>query len=274
MHSWTNDYLDTLQLKRETPSKKYLKKIIRAHVRTFPFENVSKLWLYERYQDKAPIPSVEQFLEGYWKYQTGGTCFALNACLFDLLTSLGFEGYLIRPGEEHMAMIIYDPDVKGRRLYVDVGTTAPLFDPIPFQGRKQLIPPFAGEKLLFLPGSNEGEYTYIRVRGGQIIDKKWTFSIYDSVTREDFKPFVKATFREDAVFMNVLRCQRWEPEKRRGLSLVNRKFMIKNGNGGVLTKTISDENALRQVLNEEFHMPKLPVSIAVEVLQKKGIHLF
>ncbi|MFB4163700.1 arylamine N-acetyltransferase [Alteribacillus sp. JSM 102045] len=274
MYSWQSDYLQTLNLKKETPSRKYLKKIIRAHVRTFPFENVSKLIMHDQYKGAAPIPSVKKFLEDHWNYHTGGTCFALNSCLFDLLLSLGFKGYLIRPGEEHMAIIIRDPERNERLLYVDVGTTAPLFDPIPFRGRKHSIPPFAGEKLLFLPGENHGEYTYIRVRGDQITDKKWTFSVFNEMKLEDFAPWVTSTFQQEAVFMNVLRCQLWQPEKRRGLSLVNRRFTIRNGSGGVLTKMLPNRNALQQVLMEDFKMPKLPAAEALDILEKKGIDIF
>ncbi|WP_158737613.1 arylamine N-acetyltransferase [Alteribacillus sp. YIM 98480] len=274
MNTWISDYLQTLKLKQETPSRKYLKKIIRAHVRTFPFENVSKLLLYQQYKGSAPLPSIEKFLEDHRNYHTGGTCFALNSCLFDLLKSLGFKGHLIRPGEEHMAIILHDPEINGRLLYVDVGTTAPLFDPIPFHGRKHSIPPFAGEKLLFLPGEEYGEYTYIRVRGDQITDKKWTFSVFDKMKLEDFEPWVTLTFRKEALFMNVLRCQLWQPEKRRGLSLVNRKFTIRNGNGGVLTKILPNRNALQQVLMDEFKMPKLPVTEALDILSDKDVDIF
>ncbi|WP_026700477.1 arylamine N-acetyltransferase [Salibacterium aidingense] len=270
--AWLNTYLQTLNINNERPSRKYLKKIIRAHVRTFPFENISKLLMAEKQGDS--IPTVEQFLESHHKHQTGGTCFALNSSLYQLLCALGFEGYLIRPGEEHMAVVIKDPESDHNLLYVDVGTTAPLFDPIPFHGRKHSIPPFAGERLLFLPGAETGTYTYIRTRGGHITDKKWTFSVFDKMTMEDFEPWVASTFQQDALFMNMLRCQLWEPGNRRGLSLVNRKFNIRHANGAVLTRHLTDKKALHQVLMEEFRMPELPAMDAVHILENKGIDIF
>ncbi|RSL30510.1 arylamine N-acetyltransferase [Salibacterium salarium] len=272
--AWTNAYLETLKLKKETPSRKYLKKIIRAHVRAFPFENISKLFMAEKYNGMAPIPTMEEFLKNHWKYQTGGTCFALNSCLHQLLCDLGFEGYLIRPGEEHMAVIIKDPERRGNLLYVDAGTTAPLFDPIPFHGRRHSISPFAGERLLFLPEEQEGTYTYIRTRGEHITDKKWTFSVQEEMSLEDFKPYVAATFESDAVFMNILRCQMWQPERRKGLSLINNRFHVRNGNGAVLTKHLPNKEAVLDVIHNEFKMPDLPVSSAIHSLEKKGVNLF
>ncbi|RSL34346.1 arylamine N-acetyltransferase [Salibacterium salarium] len=272
--NWKKQYLNTLNLQDETPSRRYLKKVIRAHVRTFPFENVSKLLIAETYDGSAPITNVEEFLESHWEYQTGGTCFALNSCLYQLLCALGFEGYLIRPGEEHMAVIIKDPESDGNLLYVDAGTTAPLFDPIPFYGRRHSIPPFAGERLLFLPEKEKGVYTYIRMRGQHIIDKKWTFSVHDAMSIEDFKPWITSTFQSNAVFMNMLRCQVWQPEKRKGLSLTNKRFSVRNGNGAILTKHLPDKDALLEVIHDEFQMPSLPVTKAIHILEQKGIYLF
>ncbi|MGY4690511.1 arylamine N-acetyltransferase [Salibacterium sp. K-3] len=272
--AWLDRYLNILHLKKEIPSRKYLKRIIRAHVRTFPFENVSKLLMAADGMEIDTVTDVRRFLDAHEANQSGGTCFTLNACLFQLLTALGFEGWLIRPGEEHMALIMKDPASGKRLLYVDVGTTAPLFDPIPFHGRKHSIPPFAGERLLFLPGKDSGFYTYIRTRNGQITHKKWTFSIYANMTMDDFMPWIASTFRDDALFMNMLRCQLWEPDKRRGLSLTNRKFTIRYGSGSVLTKDLPDKDALQQVLADEFRMPDLPVEGALKQLEKSDIDIF
>ncbi|SFP95137.1 arylamine N-acetyltransferase [Salibacterium halotolerans] len=271
---WLERYLTILRLKQQPPSRKFLKRIIRAHVRTFPFENVSKLLLARDGETLERVTDVHAFLASHETNQSGGTCFTLNACLFQLLEALGFEGWLIRPGEEHMAVIIKDPGSANRLLYVDVGTTAPLFEPIPFQGRKRAIPPFAGEQLFFLPGEGKGVYSYIRTRNGQITHKKWTFSIYEAMSYADFAPWIAATFQQEASFMNMLRCQLWEPDQRRGLSLINRTFTIRHGNGSVMTKDLPDEEAVRDVLVREFRMPDLPVYEALQQLEQRGAGIF
>ncbi|MFD2703942.1 arylamine N-acetyltransferase [Salibacterium lacus] len=271
---WLERYLTILRLKPQPPSRKFLKRIIRAHVRTFPFENVSKLLMARDAETIDHVTDVYTFLTAHETNQSGGTCFTLNACLFQLLKALGFEGWLIRPGEEHMAMVVKDPGSDNRLLYVDVGTTAPLFEPIPFHGRKRGIPPFAGERLFFLPGNEPGIYTYIRTRNGQITHKKWTFSIYSAMQFADFTPWIASTFQHGASFMNMLRCQLWEPDQRRGLSLVNRTFTIRHGNGSVLTKDLPDQEAVQDVLSREFRMPDLPVEKALEQLKYQGVDIF
>ncbi|MFB5663153.1 arylamine N-acetyltransferase [Alteribacillus sp. HJP-4] len=274
MQDWVRDYLRTLTLLQEKPSRAFLKKIIRAHIRTFPFENISKLISKEQRNGTVSIPGPEEFLASHHNRHTGGTCFALNANLLKLLKALGFEGYYIHPGEDHMAIVLKDPESSHNNMYVDVGTTAPLFDPISFEGRKKMIPAFAGEKLLFLPGPQKGVYSYIRVRGDQIINKKWTFSIYDELEEKEFYPWVKNTYKDTAPFMNKLRCQLWQPEKRRGLSINNRHFTIRNASGGVLVKSVSDRESLRCILHEEFNFPRLPLDHALSILEEKQIALF
>lgn len=74
--------------------------------------------------------------------------------------------------------------------------------------------------------------------------------------------------------MSILRCQLYQTCKQRSVSLVNNKFSIHYSNGETFVKTLSTPEEIRAVLSEEFLLPKLPVTEAIEVLKTLEIDIF
>jgi arylamine N-acetyltransferase len=58
------------------------------------------------------------------------------------------------------------------------------------------------------------------------------------------------------------------------VELVNNKFGIRYSNGETFVKTLSSPEEIRAVFSEEFMLPKLPVTEAIEVLKTLEIDIF
>lgn len=58
------------------------------------------------------------------------------------------------------------------------------------------------------------------------------------------------------------------------MSLVDNVLSIRYANGKVEKRILSDLSELREVIDHEFHLPKLPVEDAVKVLQELGFNIF
>ena len=134
--SWTDRYLALLGIEREAPGLDALTRLVRAHVLTVPFENVTAL-LRWRDHSAGPVPSPDPLaLLDAWERRTGGgVCFDITAMVLPLLTSLGYQAHLILGHISgpfgHQAIVVH---LNSQRYLVDLGNGAPLFAPIPLDG--------------------------------------------------------------------------------------------------------------------------------------------
>jgi arylamine N-acetyltransferase len=131
--SWTGRYLALLGVEREAPSPEALTRLVRAHVLTVPFENVTAL-LRRRDHPTGPVPPMDlDLLLDTWEQRAGGgICFELAAMFSRLLASLGYDIYLVLAQVSlpngHQAIHV---TLDGKRYLVDLGTGGPIFQPIP-----------------------------------------------------------------------------------------------------------------------------------------------
>ncbi|KIL52053.1 arylamine N-acetyltransferase [Jeotgalibacillus soli] len=270
---WTNTYLNDLGLQLEPPTYKYLERICRAHLTTFPFENISKLiYFQDRYNNGFEIPPIDVFIMNHYKYQFGGTCYTLNANLLFLLKEIGFNCYHIMLGEEHMGIIVaFDRE----KVYVDCGAAAPIFKPIRFEKDYQNSSRFGGDTVNILPVEGDGhQYKYVRFTNGNQNGKAWTFDAKQPYDLGGFERVIKASNEPNATFMSILRCQLWQAKKNRSVSLVNSQLSIRYSNGTIMKKTLHSIHDIEQVVSNEFMLPKLPVRAAIKVLEDLNIDIF
>ncbi|MFS0558201.1 arylamine N-acetyltransferase [Brevibacillus sp. 179-C9.3 HS] len=150
--AWANLYLQRLGLLQEKPSLPYLSALCRAHLQTFPYENVSKLLSYYLHSDRS-IPSPTTYIQQAVDHDFGGTCFANNGSFLALLRELGFTGYLISLADEHAAILITGLLDSGDPLYVDIAAAAPLFQPVPFVTAPHNLAAFGYESVQIAPRS-------------------------------------------------------------------------------------------------------------------------
>jgi arylamine N-acetyltransferase len=96
-----------------------------------PFENISKLY-YLRTIGLKDIPSLTQYLDGVEYYHFGGTCYANNYHLHQLLRFLGYKvslcGADMNKPNVHVVNLI---KIEGKEFIVDVGYAAPFWEPLP-----------------------------------------------------------------------------------------------------------------------------------------------
>lgn len=124
--------LDYLNVQAHPPSLAALDQLVTAYTQRIPWESASRI------VRKHTIPNLQarpRFGHSFWEdakqYGTGGTCYESNYAFFELLQSLGYEGYLTinNMGDSigcHSAIVIQLDD----QLYlVDVGL--PLYLPLP-----------------------------------------------------------------------------------------------------------------------------------------------
>ncbi|MDR6226259.1 arylamine N-acetyltransferase [Desmospora profundinema] len=275
--SWLENYLDLLQLEREEASFAYLEQICRRHLAVFPFENAGKL--IDHHEGRFPsrlVPSMEEFLERHRAQQLGGTCYILNSHLFRLLRALGFDCRLLPVGESHVAILVRLPDLGGERVYVDVGSASPLYRPVRFETEPQNRTGFGGYEVRLRPVEDgEGRWRYTRHIDGRLGEPIWTFDPDTTVSSiQSFSKAIYRSYQPDGAFMTILRCQVWQWERSRSLSLVNNRFSIRHQDGAVEKRTLADRKAIRQVMEEEFGYPDFPSGRVMDILEERGVSVF
>ncbi len=75
-------------------------------------------------------------------------------------------------------------------------------------------------------------------------------------------------------FMTLLRCQLWQLNQGRSVSLVNNQFGIRHSDGRTDKYTLHSVAEIEEVIANEFALPKLPVGEAIDVLAELGIDIF
>lgn len=274
--TWIKQYLAALQLSVEAPTFQYLQNICTAHLTKFPFENISKLiYVRDNQSDEAFIPTNEEFISNHFAYHFGGTCYTQNSKLLLLLRHLGYSCYLAKLGDDHMAILVELPEYPNERLFIDCGAAAPFFTPVRFESDPNNVSEFGSEQV-FLKWVNreQGVYHYVRYRDGQKSGKDWLFNANDRYEFADFREIIRKSNHPQSSFMTVLRCQLWQIDKGRNLSLTNNLLTIRYLDGTITKQHLLSINEIEDVMAEEFGLPKLPVQEAIDILSHKGINIF
>lgn len=262
--AWVHRYLSYLQIPLREPSLVYLKQLLKAHRHVFPFENVSKLH-WDKYA-KNRLIRVEDFLNRFESFQTGGTCFTLNIQFARLLKAIGFRVQYILPGGDHLALLVTLNEEKNL-WYVDAGTPTPMLAPVSLTNGEKQTPIFAGERVIVKKTSGNGRYEYVRSIGGRQVSKPLPFQINVRNTLDDLIDPIKASFQTDAPYMTQLRIDKWCNHRQIMISLKNDRLTLRNRNGGKTERQIKSLADLQEVMQNVFYLPKLPVNRAVETLQ-------
>jgi arylamine N-acetyltransferase len=123
-------YLKLLGISGQPGGIKGLEEIVLRHLCVVPFENVSKLLMFDRGQGGRAV-TLDEFLDGIEYRDLGGTCHSSNPFLAELLKVLGYDVVLL--GAD-----MTEPDVHTNirvsldsvDYHVDMGYAAPLRQPI------------------------------------------------------------------------------------------------------------------------------------------------
>jgi arylamine N-acetyltransferase len=238
-----------------------LRDMVRAHVTLVPFENVSKLLLFDR-ERTGRLTTLEEFLDGLEFSDLGGTCYTSNPFFAQLLAELGYHADLHSadmetPNVHSCIRVLVGED----EYHVDVGNAAPFLEPIaldalPYETRRGTMSwvfDWADDGRLQCNVISRGE----RVHGYRVNKKPWS--------HEQFRPVILSSFERGRTFMSLLRLVRIFPEHT--VELKNCNLRVHRGEVTTETKINSIEE-LRRAVDQQFLMPKCPVEKAVAILEQ------
>lgn len=254
-------YLHLLGISGSPTGLEGLCALVRRHLIRVPFENVSKLMLYDREGAGRPV-TIPEFLDGIEHQDLGGTCYSSNPFLAELLQALGYDAVLL-------AADMSEPDVHtsirvrvdGRDYHVDVGYAAPLFEPIPIDALPYELS-FGHDRYVLdrtAPGYELTLYTNGERRHGYVVHEPPRATAY-------FHQTILKSFEPARTFMRCLRITRFI-DSGGAIELRNRRLLQISGDSSTERQITSLED-LRQVVTRHFDMPRCPIERAVGVLER------
>ena len=261
-------YLNLLGLDSPPAGLEGLRQLVHAHITRVPFENVSKLLLFDRERAES-VTTLEEFLDGLEHHDLGGTCYTANPALAELLRALGYQADLLSADMNnphvHSCLRVH---LDRRQYHVDVGNAAPFLEPFPLDA---LPYEFARGEMKWIFDCAEDGRVRCRVFsvGGHVhgyIANEQPFAA------EDFGHIVEDSFQPGRTFMSLLRLVRIFPEHT--VELKNRTLRLHRGSS-TTEATFNDMSELRGAVDEQFLMPRCPVEKAVEILERiNGFEFF
>ena len=195
-------YLKILKISKRDPCLSALTQLVRAHLTTIPFENISKIY-YKKNFGLTDIPDFDLYLEGISLNNFGGSCYSNNYYLNKLLNYLGYDvrlcGADMTNPDVHIVNIV---NIENKDYLVDVGYAAPFFNPIPLDSAQEYRINFGPNEYTIIPKNDIG-YTELKLfRNGKLkhgyIVKPHARSI------SEFEKVIKNSFRDTATFLNAI----------------------------------------------------------------------
>ncbi|HUI09331.1 MAG TPA: arylamine N-acetyltransferase [Bacteroidota bacterium] len=243
-------YLRLLNVPAGKPTLDLLRKIVRAHLKRVPFENISKLW-YARTPGYAGLPGVDRFLEGIGQYGFGGTCYSNNHYLNLLLAALGFDARLCgadmsRP-DVHVVTMVKLPEGE---FLVDGGYAAPFLEPLPLFSAGPVDVSLGYERYVLHPRDARGRSRLDLFRDGAL--KHGYTAKPEARDIAEFTGVIGDSFRPEATFMNAVVVTRFEDD--RSLVLHNRTLIESRGTVST-RRELSGRSDVIAALEERFGMP-------------------
>jgi len=257
-------YLRLLGIQKQRPDFEYLKKIVRAQLSKVPFENISKLYFYKRINLKKLI-DFELYLDGIEKYGFGGTCYANNFYLYQLLSWLGYNiklcGADMKNPDVHIVSVV---NIENREFLVDTGYAAPFTEPLPLDLLENYIINIGNDQYVLKPQNNNKQSQIELYRDGELIHG---YKVNPKARNiGDFRKVIENSFEESATFMNALLLTRFDS----GNFIVIHNMSIIESSGKVSKKhTIDTIEQLSLVINKYFNIPKSIVMESIDKLQMK-----
>jgi arylamine N-acetyltransferase len=255
-------YLQILGIEAVPSGLNGLRDLVRQHLCRVPFENVSKLLLFQREGAGRPI-RMDEFLDGIEHQDLGGTCYSSNPFLAQLLRALGYDATLI-------AADMSEPDVHtsvrvrlgSRQYHVDVGYAAPFYAPIPLD--EMPISISSGVHRYVVDSAEApGSCRVTMLVNGEA--RHGYVAHLPERPPEFFVPTIVRSFERHRTFMRVLRITRFF--EGHTVELRNRTLW-RHTPGGSDQLCLSSLSELRNAVNTEFRMPRCPVETAVGILEE------
>lgn len=255
-------YLRLLGIASSAPTLAALHEIVAAHLWRVPFENISKLY-YRRHDHWTALPDIERFLSGMERYHFGGTCYANNSHLCELLMSLGYDARLcgadMSAPDVHVAIMV---QLEGHEYLVDGGYGSPFWDPMPLDLATDLEIFHGNERYVLKPRDADGCSRMEQYNDGVL---RHAYRAKPAArTIADLASVIADSFRPDATFMNSVVAARFS----RAYSVAIRNLKVVETRSGKSTQRIL-RNREELVAAIETHFA-IPPEITREALEGLG----
>ncbi len=252
-----------LGLEIEPPGERALSALVRAHLTRVPFENVSKLFLHRKI-GATTIPALDDYLDGISRFNLGGTCYANNVSLFQLMRNLGYDvrlcGADMSKPNVHAVIVVR---LNGREYLVDVGYGAPFSSPLPRDLDRDVIVEFGRDRYVLRPQDSEGRSAMDHYRDdtrvhGYVVNPR-------SRPLDDFIDVIRDSYRREATFMNAVVLARFYRDR---VVRIRNLSIIESTRDGETETRLLDRDALVDAVRRFFGIPGAIVRFAIDGLDR------
>lgn len=253
-------YLRLLGIERQPTGIDGLREIVRQHLLRVPFENVSKLLLFDR-EGAGRSLTLPEFLDGIEHHDLGGTCYSSNPFLAELLRVLGYDADLLGadmsiPNVHTSIRVRLD----GKEYHVDAGNGAPFLEPMPLDRLPYVL---STGRYRYTLENHNSDYQMTATYAGEF---SHSYVVHGPPrTPEFFRPIVLDSFVRGRKFMTWLRITRCFGD--RVIDLRNRTLTWSQGKKGRET-TLNNADELQSAVAKDMAMPRCPVLQAVTILER------
>ena len=206
------------------------------------------------------------FLDGIERYRFGGTCYANNFHLNQLLARLGYQvalcGADMSTPDVHIVNIV---TLDGRRYLVDGGYGAPFLEPLPLDCPRDREIVAGPTRYVLRPSSPGGRVRMDMICNGVVMHG---YDVNPAPRRIDhFAGVIAESFSDRATFMHALLITRFGENR----SVTLRNLTLTTAAGAVWTHhEIPGQERLPATIEREFGMPIEIVRQALDGVQLTG----
>lgn len=254
-------YLRLLGVEAGPPSFELLSTLVRRQLLRCPFENLSKVMRARRLGLKR-LPTLTEHLDGLEHQGLGGTCYANNFHFAQLLSHLGYDcafcGADMEVPDLHSVLRV---TLEGRDYLLDVGYAAPFYAPLPRDAREVVEVTWGNDTYRLHPQDARGRSRLDQLRDGERVHG---YTVNPAPRQlGDFEGVIRASFADSALFMRILRIERFFEEG--SLSLTNRRLRRVEG-GRVSLRDLAGRAEVLTVLERDFGVAREAAKAACDAL--------
>lgn len=252
-------YLAVLGVSERRPSLDALAELLAAHLARIPFENLSKL-RGRHGRSEQRLPSLARYLDGIERWGLGGTCYANNVHLHELLVHLGYDAALcgadMSMPDVHAVNVV---SLGGCRYLADAGYAAPLVEPLPIDADETPEIAWGPFRYTFHPTGPDGRPMLEMDRGD---GRTHGYRVNLRPRRaSDFTGVIADSYRPEATFMNAVLVSKYGAPR---WAMLRNLVLIRGSAASAEVTPIASAADLPAVIELEFGIPASLVAEALD----------